>query len=56
MILMNKPACENFEKCQSLAITLFHKKWLCGPCMMKRVNRMKEAMEKLMVEESNGSD
>lgn len=47
---LNKPRCQGHD-CNNEAITLVSGKWLCGNCLIKLEERIKEIKQKLILEE-----
>lgn len=49
-MIMNKPLCHNYDKCENDALTLVSGMWLCGDCVIELNNKLKKLKERLLLE------
>jgi hypothetical protein len=49
--LLNVPKCHNFERCGNRAISLINGMWLCGNCVIKVSEKVRQLKEKILLEE-----
>ena len=50
MKILNKPKCFNHKNCGNEAITIVNRMWLCGTCLIKIQDKVREAKQKLLLE------
>jgi len=47
----NRPKCINYKKCKNKAICFMNDMWVCGDCIIKLQNKLKEQKKDLILQE-----